>query len=86
MIDLTLKFETAFHFSNQSFREMKWYSALVLLSTETNFVFVWDDIDDSWIKLGNNDVYSIMVARYLPLIFARDLTIIKKGSFFFFQI
>lgn len=80
MIDLTTKFETAIKIKNESFIESKWYSSLVLLLTQSNFIFIWDDIDDRWIKIGSNKEIRIMAARSLPFIFIQNSCLIENFS------
>lgn len=77
MIDLTSKFNEAIEISRESFSEAQWYSALVLLLTEAELTFIWDDIDDRWIKIGNENSPQIMAARSFPLIFAQQSKIVQ---------
>jgi hypothetical protein len=78
MTDLTNKFEAAIGLKNNSFNEMRWYSALKLLAEKANLTFLWDDIDDKWIKLGKSNMPSLMVARYCPLMFAEDAFLVEE--------
>ena len=77
MIDLTSKFNEAIEISHKAFSEAQWYSALVLLATQAELEFIWDDIDDRWIKIGYKKSPQLMAARFIPLLFAQQSQIVQ---------
>ncbi len=83
MIDLTSKFELAIAIKNNSFDELKWYSSLEILVRESMLSFLWDDINDNWIIIGQGSERTLMAARHFPLVFIKVPVLEEKiGNIF----
>src|ERR1700733_13105336 len=80
MIDVTDKFELAINIMNTSFNEVKWYSAIDVFVKKTRQCFLWDDIDDNWIKIGLDSRLTSMIARHCPFIFMQDPILLEEFS------
>jgi hypothetical protein len=81
MIDLTESFRTAFNLKmNNKFLQSKWIKALEMIRKKNHFQLLWNDEEDNWLKLGEDNKLIILAARDMPLLFLLNKNLIEDIS------